>query len=164
MADNPRWAPWVTLPLTVAGLGVSSYLTYVHYTEPTQLTCPDTGVINCTKVTTSSWSMVGPVPVAVLGLVFFVAMAVLCLPAAWRSSDPRITRARLAGAVAGVVGVVYLVAAEVLALHAICLWCTAVHVISFLLFVAVLAAYLHVPDEDVLDDATDDARSSAPIR
>lgn len=160
MPDSPRWAPWVTLPLTVAGLAVSSYLTYVHYTEPTQLSCPDTGVINCTKVTTSSWSMVGPVPVAVLGIAFFVVMAVLCLPVAWRSDDRRVTLARLGGAVAGLLGVLYLVGAEVLALHAICLWCTAVHVISFVLFVAVLTAYLHVPI-DV--DADEDDKSGVTL-
>lgn len=163
MPAHPRWAPWVTLPLALAGLGVSTYLTWVHYTEPTQLSCPDTGVINCAKVTTSSYSTIGPVPVALLGALFFLGMAVLCLPAAWRLADQRVALTRLVGAVAGVVGVVYLVAVEVLALHAICLWCTAVHVIAFLLFVAVLAAYLHLPDLEAADPTAESTPPTSPI-
>ena len=140
-AAAPRWAAPVTLALGVAGLAVSAYLTYVHYTEPTALSCPDTGVVNCVKVTTSPQSMLfGTIPVAVSGLVFFVGMGLLCLPAAWRSPVLLVQRLRLAGAVGGVGMVLYLVYAEAVQVGAICLWCTAVHVIAFLLFVAVLAA------------------------
>ena len=46
---------------------------------------PGSGAINCEKVTTSPQSYVFGIPVAMLGLVFFVPMLVLCLPAAWRS-------------------------------------------------------------------------------
>ena len=80
MPEHPRWTAPVTVALSLAGLGTASYLTYMHYTEPAGLACPDTGVVNCLKVTTSAQSMVGPVPVAVLGVVFFAAMLVLSLP------------------------------------------------------------------------------------
>ena len=63
MPVRPRWVTPVTLALSLAGLGVSSYLSVVHYTEPTALSCPDTGVVNFLKVTTSAQSTVGPVPV-----------------------------------------------------------------------------------------------------
>jgi uncharacterized membrane protein len=146
---SPRWAPLVTLPLSVAGLGVSVYLTYVHYTEPTQLACPDTGVVNCTKVTTSPESMLfGHIPVALAGAVFFLGMAVLCLPAMWRRSERVVTWTRMAGAVAGIVMVVWLIYVEAVRVHAICVWCTVVHVIAFALFVAVLAATLWEPTEE----------------
>ncbi|HET6818627.1 MAG TPA: vitamin K epoxide reductase family protein [Mycobacteriales bacterium] len=130
----------VTLALSVAGLGTSAYLTYTHYAEPAALACPDTGVVNCVKVTTSSESMVGPVPVAVLGIVFFAGMLLLSLPWMWRARNPWVSRARLAGVAVGMVSVLYLVGVELLSLHAICLWCTAVHVLTFALFVACLAA------------------------
>ncbi|HET7309841.1 MAG TPA: vitamin K epoxide reductase family protein [Mycobacteriales bacterium] len=136
----PRWAAPVTLALSVAGLAVSSYLTYVHYTEPAALSCPDTGVVNCTKVTTSAQSMIGPVPVAVLGIVFFAGVVVLCLPWMWRMQSQLIRWSRLAAVSAGMVSVLYLVGVEVLSLHAICLWCSAVHVLAFAMFLAVLAA------------------------
>jgi uncharacterized membrane protein len=146
----PRWAPVVTVPLALAGLGVSAYLTWMHYAEPRALSCPDTGVVNCTKVTTSPESMLfGVIPVAVAGVVFFVVMTGLVLPVAWRPSVSRwVGRARLGGSVAGVGMVAYLVYVEAAVVHALCLWCTAVHVVMFALFVAVLAATLLVPLDD----------------
>ena len=44
------------------------------------LVCSDTGAINCTKVTTSPQSVIFGIPVAVLGLAYFVPMIALCLP------------------------------------------------------------------------------------
>jgi uncharacterized membrane protein len=107
-----------------------------HYTATTSLACPDTGTINCTKVTTSAWSHIGPVPMVLLGLLFFAAMAVLCSPVAWqyRSLD----WARIAAAGAGVASAVYLIWAELFRIDAICLWCTAVHVCTLLLLGSVL--------------------------
>lgn len=134
----PTWARLGSLVLAVAGLAVSAYLTVEYYSSSTTLACPETGVVNCVKVTTSSYSTLAGVPVALLGLLFFVAMSVLCAPVAWRASNPWVGRARLAGAVAGVVMVVYLVWAELFRIDAICLWCTAVHALTVALF-AVLA-------------------------
>jgi uncharacterized membrane protein len=136
----PRWASPLTLTLCIAGVAVASYLTYAHYTDVSALACPDTGTVNCAKVTTSSQSHLLGIPVAVLGLMFFFAMGVICTPWAWRSPRREFTWARLAGVVAGVVMVVYLVYAELFEIDAICLWCTVVHVITFALFVAVVMA------------------------
>jgi uncharacterized membrane protein len=161
MADRaPRWAPWVTLPLTLVGLGLSTYLTWVHYTEPRALSCPDTGVINCTKVTTSPESMIfGLIPVALTGAMYFLAMTGLTLPASWRSRSRWLTRIRLASAIAGIGMVCYLVYVEAVVVHAICLYCTAVHVVTFALFVAVLAATLFPSIDDAdASDAADRAR------
>jgi uncharacterized membrane protein len=133
-AGVPGWVPGVTLALSVVGLGISVYLTYEHFTGSTSLSCPDTGVVNCLKVTTSAQSKVFGIPVAVLGLVFFVAMIPLCLPAAWRDPRPLVGRARLLATAVGVVFVLYLLYAELFEIGNICLWCTAVHVITFILF------------------------------
>jgi len=139
VADVPSWAPRVTLPLTCIGLALSGYLTYEHYSTGTTLSCPNTGVVNCLKVTSSAESMVGPAPVALLGALFFAGMAVLCLPRLWRSSGA-VSAARVTGAVGGIGMVLYLVAVEALVVHALCLWCTAVHLVTFALFIAILAA------------------------
>jgi len=142
VADPPRWAPGLTLPLTLIGLGLSSYLTWEHYSSGTTLSCPDTGVVNCLRVTTSAQSMVaGVVPVALLGAIFFAVMAVLCSPKAWRARHQSVQWVRLGGAVSGIGMALYLVAVEMLVVRAICLWCTAVHVVTFGLFVAVVAAF-----------------------
>ena len=139
-ASAPRWARLGSLIVALAGLAVSAYLTVEHYSSSTTLACPETGVVNCVKVTTSSYS-------TLLGLLFFAAMSVLCAPVAWRASNPWVSRARLAGAVAGVAMVVYLVWAELFRIDAICLWCTVVHALAVALFaVLVLAAALRSQD------------------
>jgi len=135
-----RWQPLTTLLLSIAGLGVAVYLTVAHFDTHVALVCADNGVVNCEKVTTSPQSYVFGIPVAVLGLAFFVPMIVLCLPAAWRSADRRIHLARLALSVCGVGMVLYLVSAELFIIKAICLWCTSVHVITFILFVIVVTS------------------------
>src|SRR5688572_4623660 len=85
--DQPlRWVVPASLALGVAGLGLSVYLTIEHYTAPGTLACPANSTIDCAKVTTSPQSTFLGIPVAVLGLAFFLAAIVLCLPALWRSS------------------------------------------------------------------------------
>lgn len=134
----PAWTVATSLALAVAGLGVSIYLTVAHYLDPKILACSDRGTINCAKVTTSSASKLAGIPVADLGTAFFVGLVLLCLPAAWRTSNVLVHRARLAAVTGGVAFVVYLVYAELFEVGAICLYCTAVHAITFLLFILVL--------------------------
>jgi uncharacterized membrane protein len=137
--SDPPWIRWTALLLSVAGFGVSVYLTIAHYTSSAILACSDTGLVNCSKVTTSPESNVfGIFPVAVLGLAFFVFMLAINSPWAWRSRQPLIPMARLASVLVGIVFVLYLVYTELFTLNAICLYCTAVHVITFLLFALVM--------------------------
>jgi uncharacterized membrane protein len=133
----PRWLPWVSVALVVAGLGVATYLTIEHFTASTTLACPDTGTINCQKVTTSAQSKLVGIPVAVLGLAYFLGMLPLVLPAAWRSDDRRLRMGRLVAAGLGVLFALYLIYAELFVINAICLWCTVVHVLAFALFTVV---------------------------
>jgi uncharacterized membrane protein len=132
----PRWLQITTLVLSVAGLGVSIYLTIAHYTSSAILACSDNGLINCAKVTTSPESIVfGVFPVAVLGLAFYVFMVAVNTPWGWRAAGlPVIRWARLGSVIVGIGFVLYLVYTEVITLGNICLWCTSVHVITFLLF------------------------------
>jgi uncharacterized membrane protein len=136
-----RWQPIVTLLLSLMGLGVSIYLTITHFDTHITLSCPaGGGIVNCEKVTTSPQSYVFGIPVATLGLAYFVPMIALSLPRAWRSADRRIHLARLALSVVGVGMIIYLVIAELFIIKNICLWCTSVHVLTFILFVIVVTA------------------------
>ena len=134
----PAWAAPVSLALVAGGLAVSIYLTITHYTTSVRLACSASGVIDCQKVTTSPQSFIAGVPVADLGVAFFVVAGLLCLPAAWRSGEPVVRYARIGWVVAGVAMVVRLVYAELFQIDAICLWCTVVHAISVLLFAVVV--------------------------
>lgn len=141
----PRWAWPVTLVLAVLGLADASFLTYAHFTSVAVLRCNDaSSLINCAQVTTSAQSEIfGVIPVAVTGLGYFLVVTALMTPWAWR--DERLRWPRLVVMVGGLGMIVYLVYAEFVEIHAICLYCTGVHVITFLLFLATLAASLLRP-------------------
>jgi uncharacterized membrane protein len=130
----PPWLQFLTFGLALAGLGVSIYLTVAHFTETALAGCSENGTINCTKVTTSPQSYVFGIPVAVLGLAFYVVAVALMSPWAWRSARREIHLIRLASLVVGIGFVLYLVYAELFIIGAICLYCTSVHAITFLLF------------------------------
>lgn len=138
MRDRPSWLGPVTFALAIAGTAVAAYLTYVHYTSSAILACAGSGAVDCERVTTSAQSILVGVPVAVLGLAWFVPTTALVSPAAWRSRRPWVRWARIATIVAGMVMVLWLVYAELFLIRAICLWCTVVHVIVFALFVLVM--------------------------
>jgi uncharacterized membrane protein len=137
----PAWVQWTSLVLSLAGLGVSIYLTIAHYTTTSILACSSKGFVDCAKVTTSSQSMVfGVFPVAVLGLAFYVFMVAVNSPWGWRLRVPLVWWARIGSAVVGIGFVLYLVYAEIIQIGNICLWCTSVHVITFLLFALLVFA------------------------
>ena len=142
------WLPWTTLVLSVAGVAVAAYLTYEHFTAGTTLACPNTGVVNCVKVTSSEYSKLLGIPVALLGLLFFVGMTALSLPPLWRTTSPWPSRLRLAGVVGGVVFVCYLIWAELFQIDAICLWCTVVHALTLILFGLIVVREALPPIED----------------
>ena len=138
------WVVAASFGLSVLAVGIASYLTVTHYADPTALACPESGVVNCTLVTTSPESVVLGVPLAVIGLVWALVVVGLCSPWAWRARAEWVERARLAATGAGALVVVYLVYTELFRIGAICLWCTAMHVTAVALFGAVLAGRARV--------------------
>jgi uncharacterized membrane protein len=154
----PRWLVTACLVLSILGLAVSAYLTYEHFalSGGQQLSCPIGGK-SCTAVTTSPQSKLLGVPVALLGLLYYVAMVVLNLPALWRASIPAVKWVRLAAGAAGMVFVLWLVYAELYLIHAICMWCSIVHILTFVLFCLILWGTFGVvaEEEDVCDDEDD---------
>lgn len=162
--ETPRW-PWaVGLALCAGGFAVAGYLTYEHYTASTSLSCPaGGGIVNCFKVTTSTYSKIGGVPVAVLGLVFFTLMAVLQSPPAWRSDRTGLRAARLGWALTGVATAVWLIYAELFKLDAICLWCSAEHAISLALFALTAFATAVTAADDSADSAVSASGDRAAV-
>ena len=149
--EVPRWPGAVGTAVSVAGICVAGYLTYEHFTSSSTLACSDNSVVNCLKVTTSSYSEVAGVPVAVLGLVFFAVMLVLQLPRMWQRPEPIVRWARLGWSVVGVGTVLYLLYAELFEIDAICLWCTAVHALTLVLFGTTVVATASYPTPIALD-------------
>lgn len=138
---RPPRASVAGVALSLAGLGVSGYLTFEHFTASSTLACPATGAaIDCLKVTTSSYSHVLGAPVAVLGVVFFAVMAVLQIPRAWANATAAVRIGRLVWAVSGLMTALWLVYAELFRVDAICLWCTAVHALVLGIFAVTAVA------------------------
>lgn len=135
----PAWRIALAMALSLAGLGLSTYLTVAHFVGAHILECAGNGVIDCTKVTTSPQSYVFGMPVAVLGLGYYVVVTAINTPWAWRSADRRIHQARLALSILGIGFVLYLISAELLVIKAICIYCTGVHIVTFALLVLVMS-------------------------
>lgn len=143
----PPWLRWSALGLTLIGLGFSIYLTITHL-HPAALVCSAHGIVNCEAVTTSAQSKVfGIFPVAELGLAFYVFLLAINLPWAWKHEVLPLRLAgrplnmrwiRLASLVVGIGFVLYLVYVELIQLGNICLYCTGVHIVTFLLFVLIV--------------------------
>jgi uncharacterized membrane protein len=141
----PRWPGLAGTLISLLGIGVAGYLTFEHYTASSSLACSDNGIVNCFKVTTSSYSDVAGVPVAVLGLVFFVIMLVLQLPRMWQRPERWLRLVRVGWSVVGLGTVLYLLSVELFSIDAICLWCTAVHGLTLILFGCTVYATVSYP-------------------
>jgi uncharacterized membrane protein len=121
------------IALSVAGIAISLYLSALHYAGVTPA-CPVSGTINCEAVLGSSYGVIAgsSIPTSALGVVWFAVSAAL-----WTRQPGWL---QTGWSVVGLVGVLGLVYIEVVVLNAICLWCTAAHVlVVVLLLIAVTA-------------------------
>ena len=124
----------VMLVLAVVGVGVATYLTYIHYAG-IKPAC--TAGQSCAKVQTSVWSKVDGVPVALLGLIGYVLILGTLLA-------PDREESRLATLGLTLVGVGfsgYLTYRELFSIHAICEWCVSSAVILTLLLIGAGTRY-----------------------
>jgi uncharacterized membrane protein len=138
---------WAALGVCAVGTLATVYLTYEHFTSSSTFACPETQAINCQKVTTSQWSHIAGIPVAVIGLVYFAGMLVLCSPWLWR--DRRLDGLRVAAAAVGVLSALYLIWIELFRVDAICIWCTLVHICALALLCLTIWRLVAEPPEPV---------------
>ena len=112
----------LAIALSVAGVAVSIYLTALHFIGFAPA-CPATGPVNCEAVLSSPYAVIAgtTVPTSAAGIAWFAVSAVL-----WLRGFGRVL---LAWSVLGLVTVLYLVFVEIVRIGAICLWCTAAHVL-----------------------------------
>jgi uncharacterized membrane protein len=102
--------------LTVTGLGIAGYLTYVHYAGINPV-CTAGG--SCEKVQTSVYSELAGVPVALIGLLGYISILGLLL-----APESETTRfATMALTLVGFAFSAYLTYRELYSIHAICEWC-----------------------------------------
>ncbi|GAC1666212.1 MAG: hypothetical protein NVS9B9_27060 [Ktedonobacteraceae bacterium] len=156
MLDIRRsWGQLLLLVLALLGVGISIYLTSVHY-DNAPLVCSASGVVDCARVLASPYSVVPgtTIPISVPGLLWCIVMGGLAL-AAWRILPGRrsLLIAELVWATSGIVTVLYLVFVELVRLHTICAWCTGLHaIILVMLLITVQVQQLRSELEEVAEE------------
>jgi len=127
MTSDRRLATAIAVIATI-GAAVAAYLTYVHYADVKAFCVAGGG--GCEKVQTSSYAKLAGVPVAVLGLIGYLALLA--------SLAVRGEAGRFAGALIALAGFgfsVYLTYRELFTIKAICQWCVASAILMTLLAV-----------------------------
>jgi uncharacterized membrane protein len=122
----------------LAGTGISIYLTVVHYSA-IPLACPANAVINCEQVLSSPYGVIGgsSVPTSAAGIAWFAVSASLAFALLRRSRQP-LANAQLAWSAVGLATAIYLVYVEIVQLGAVCIWCSAAHLLVLLIFLIAL--------------------------
>jgi uncharacterized membrane protein/thiol-disulfide isomerase/thioredoxin len=124
--------------LAILGLVVAGYMAYIEITHVDAVCGP---IGECNVVQTSQYATIAGIPVAVLGLINY--LAVLVLWAVQRSGAGKWARpaalALLGLALFGVLFSIYLTLLEIFVIHAVCMWCVTSALITTLIMVVVVA-------------------------
>ena len=124
--------------LDLVGLGIATYLAYVEITHVDALCGP---IGECNIVQTSSYALMLGIPVAVLGVVYYLAVGALWLGQTYlRGRWANLTKLALLGLTFfGVLFSIFLTLLELFVVRAICSWClgSAVTATVLMLLVAV---------------------------
>lgn len=155
------------LLLSLLGACIAIYLTAVHY-EHTPLICSTNGLIDCARVLSSSYSVIPgtAVPITIPGLGWCVVSGVLAI-IGWHLASSR-RRLQLVGLVqflwtlVGMMTVLYLVYVEIVHLHTICAWCTALHVVILCMFLITLVR-LQRPELEAEPETPDEKPAVTPV-
>lgn len=153
------------LLLSIIGAGIAIYLTTVHY-ENAPLFCSSTGIIDCARVLASPYSLVPgtTIPITIPGLGWSTVSAILAGIGLYLGAAPRWLRiTQFVLTLFGMFSVLYLVYAEIVLLHTICAWCTALHITILLMFLITLVQ-LQRGDPAQEPAFTEEVQPQAPTR
>jgi uncharacterized membrane protein len=140
--------------IAVLGIALAAYLTYVHYSG-TKPVC--TAGQACIKVQTSVWSKLDGVPVALLGLIGYIAIFASLL-----APQREETRAATLGlTLIGVGFSAYLTYRELFSIHAVCEECATSAVLLTLLLIGAIWRYL-LGDPAATDEPGGDVAPESP--
>lgn len=147
------------LLLSLLGVAITIYLTSVHY-ENVPLVCSDSGLVNCARVLSSSFSVVPgtSLPITIPGFAWCIVAAALAIAGLLATShrwQRRIRWAQCIWALSGMLVVLYLVYVEIVRLRTICAWCTVLHVLILVMFLVTLVQLQTMPSDTSQSDETE---------
>ena len=122
----------VSLILTIAGIAVAGYLSYVHYNVGA-LVC---GIGDCEIVQASKYSEMFGIPIAIYGLFMYLAiLALIIIRSTMIELADLANTGILVFLVAGTIYAAYLTYLEIEVIRAICQWCVISAIITVLLLI-----------------------------
>jgi uncharacterized membrane protein len=123
--------------LSMVGLVVSGYLTWSDLAISSDV-CPINGFFECSVVTSSSYSRIEGMPVALLGAFWFIVALLLAMRVVNETSWVKL---QLAWSILGVAGIIWLVYVELFLIGAVCLLCTLTHSVGIAILVLSLGVW-----------------------
>jgi uncharacterized membrane protein/thiol-disulfide isomerase/thioredoxin len=118
----PHAETWAIPILALVGLGIATYLSYVEITHVEAICGPISG---CNFVQSSPYARILNIPVAVLGVLYYLGIGVLW--AGQRSLSRRWANRSVLGLLGltfiGILFSIYLTFLEIFVVRAICMWC-----------------------------------------
>ncbi|MGH7246085.1 MAG: vitamin K epoxide reductase family protein [Candidatus Levyibacteriota bacterium] len=130
---NKNFASILSLIFAIAGFFDATYLTIIHY----QNVIPPCTLKGCEVVLTSKFSMLGPIPISLIGVGFYITMIILLL--VFRETKKKmILNALFALGIAVVIVSMVLVGLQAFVLHAFCQYCLLSELMNTLLFLSIL--------------------------
>lgn len=116
---STRWVIIVFAIVALVGFIDSAYLTAEHFRG----TIPPCSVIQgCERVLTSSYAVIGGIPVALIGVSYYLALLIL-LVTYWDTQNPRTLRIAAWLTLIGFGGTLYFIYIQAFVLYAFCQYC-----------------------------------------
>ncbi|MCL5016308.1 MAG: vitamin K epoxide reductase family protein [Patescibacteria group bacterium] len=134
-------ALWLIFILSLLGLADTGYLTESHLNR-TALVCGAVSSLSkCNLVANSSFSSIYGVPVALLGLLFYLAVFFGTAFYFWRGRNNHLLRWLIILAGAGLIFSLYLLYVQAFILKAFCQYCLASDILTIAIFIGLLVQY-----------------------
>lgn len=126
----PKWIVWGFAALSFIGFLDVAYLATKHYLG-TALNCPFFG--NCEQVTASQYAVIGGVPVALLGAIYYLIVFILAI-AHLDSENKKILHFIAYFTILGFLASLWFLYLQLFVIGAICLYCVLSAITSTVLF------------------------------
>jgi len=126
---------WLIPLLSLLGLGVSIYLAYVEISQ-VEAVCGPVG--HCNLVQSSTYAQILGIPIAVLGILNYVAIAILWAGQRLKPLATLSAVALLGLTLFGALFSIYLTLLEIFVIRAVCVWCLSSAIITTALLLLVV--------------------------
>lgn len=135
----PKWFLVVGMIIGILGIMDAGYLTYEHF-QPSDV-CPlHGGIINCQKVNASQYAVIWNIPVAVLGLAYYLGLSLIFFYLLFKNNRAEVLVLLLVLAIVSAVFSIWLLYVQLALIGYLCTYC----IFSFLLSMVMLVLDIYL--------------------